>query len=136
MGRYLRGAHFFLRGLHNDPLDGFEELGLAFAEGLVFVGVLRDLFLDRVEVVDDDSDEEVESEEGPADDESEEEEVVFDAVLSRRLFSVVIRHVHGLLHHLHPAFEQRLKHTARSLTHSLTHSICLDTSHNKEALTT
>ena len=78
----------------------------------------RYLFLESVEVVDDDSDEEVEGEEGAADDEEDEVEVDVDVALQTRLL-VVPRDVRRRRHHLHPPLERRLQNKTKTSPHSL-----------------
>ena len=67
------------------------------------------LFLQHVEVVDDDTNEQVEGEEGTKHDEDDEEQIVVERVLAAGLL-INVPAVHGILHHLHPALKRRLQY--------------------------
>ena len=75
------------------------------------------LFLEHVEVVDDDTDEEIECEEGSADDEDDEVDVIINGSFP---FGLLIHFsgVDRISHHFHPSFESgHLKQGQVSVSH-------------------
>ena len=75
---------------------------------LIFKGNISHLFLESIEVVNDDTNEEVESEEGTAYNENNKINVCINVVFSFWLF-IYARCIHCICHHFHPTFKSCLE---------------------------